>query len=424
MSGTFRSLRAINFRIWAAGAFVSNIGTWMQRTAQDWLVLAELTDRNATAVGIVMALQFGPPLLLLPLTGFVADHFDRRRLLMLTQTCMGLLALGLGLLTISGLAELWHVHVFAFLLGCVTAFDAPARQTFVSDMVAESELSNAVALNSTSFNAARLIGPAVAGLLIAVIGSGWVFVLNAVSFAAVIASLSLLRVGELRRHARAVRSRGSLLEGFRYVWKRPDLVAILTMLFLIATFGLNFPIYISTMSVTVFHGGAGQYGLLISTMAIGSVAGALMSARRASPRLSLLLIGATAFGLGMVVAASMPNHVLFGLVLVLVGASAQTFMTTANSIVQLSTEPAMRGRVLAILLALALGGTPIGAPIVGWVADTLGPRWAMGIGASSGLLAALVGIRYLVRYRHLRIRFGNGRIQFALDEPGSAPPHP
>ena len=171
MSGTFRSLRGTNFRIWAAGAFVSNIGTWMQRTAQDWLVLAELTDRNATAVGIVMALQFGPPLLLLPLTGFVADHFDRRRLLLLTQTCMGVLALGLGLLTVSGLAELWHVHVFAFLLGCVTAFDAPARQTFVSDMVAESELSNAVALNSTSFNAARLIGPAVAGLLISAIGA-------------------------------------------------------------------------------------------------------------------------------------------------------------------------------------------------------------------------------------------------------------
>ena len=207
MPGTFRSLRGYNFRLWAAGAFVSNVGTWMQRTAQDWLVLAELTDKNATAVGIVMALQFGPPLLLLPLTGFVADHFDRRRLLIFTQTCMGLLALGLGLLTISGHVVLWQVNVFAFLLGCVTAFDAPARQTFVSDLVTEAELSNAVALNSTSFNGARLIGPAVAGLLIALIGSGWVFVLNAVSFIAVIASLHLLRIGELQRHARAVRLR-------------------------------------------------------------------------------------------------------------------------------------------------------------------------------------------------------------------------
>ena len=328
---------------------------------------------------------------------------------------MGLLALGLGLLALSGHAALWHVNVFAFLLGCVTAFDAPARQTFVSDMVTESELSNAVALNSTSFNAARLIGPAVAGLLISAIGTGSVFVLNALSFIAVIASLSLLRVGELRRHARAVRMRGSLLEGFRYVWKRPDLVAILLMLFLIATFGLNFSIFISMMSVTVFHGGAGQYGALISTMAVGSVAGALLSARRAQPRLSLLLIGAFLFGAGMTMATFMPNQVLFGLFLVLVGISAQTFMTTANSIVQLSTEPAMRGRVLAILLALALGGTPIGAPIVGWVADHFGARWAMGIGAASGFIAALVGIRYLARHRHLRLHIEEGRLRMSID---------
>ncbi|HQV73421.1 MAG: MFS transporter [Xanthomonadales bacterium] len=416
MSATFRSLRGFNFRLWAAGAFVSNIGTWMQRTAQDWLVFAELTDRNATAVGIVMALQFGPPLLLLPLTGLVADHFDRRRVLMLTQTCMGLLALGLGLLTISGHAVLWHVHVFAFLLGCITAFDAPARQTFVSDLVTEAELSNAVALNSTSFNGARLVGPAVAGLLIAWIGTGWVFVLNAISFIAVIASLRLLRINELQRHARAVRVRGSLFEGFRYVWRRPDLVAILTMLFLIATFGLNFPIFVSMMSVTIFHGGPGQYGVLISTMAVGSVTGALLSARRARPQLSQLLISAIAFALSTLVAAITPNAVLFGLVLIIVGMSAQTFMTTSNSLVQLSTEPAMRGRVLAILLALALGGTPIGAPIVGWVADTFGARWSLGIGVAAGAAALLVGIRYLVRHRGLRVYSESGRWRITIDQ--------
>ncbi len=416
MPAIFRSLRGFNFRLWAAGAFVSNIGTWMQRTAQDWLVFAELTDRNATAVGIVMALQFGPPLLLLPLTGFVADHFDRRRVLMLTQTCMGLLALGLGLLTISGHAVLWQVHVFAFLLGCVTAFDAPARQTFVSDLVTEAELSNAVALNSTSFNGARLIGPAAAGLLISWVGSGWVFVINAVSFVAVIASLHLLRLAELQRHALAVRTRGSLLEGFRYVWNRPDLVAILSMLFLIATFGLNFPIFVSMMSVTVFHGGPGQYGVLISTMAVGSVTGALLSARRAQPRLAQLLVSAIAFSLSMLVAALMPNAVLFGLVLIVVGMSAQTFMTTSNSLVQLSTEPAMRGRVLAILLALALGGTPLGAPIVGWVADAFGARWSLGIGVVAGAAALLVGLRYLVRHRGLRIGFANGRLRIAIDQ--------
>jgi MFS family permease len=414
MSDTFRSLRRFNFRIWAAGAFVSNIGTWMQRTAQDWLVLAELTDKNATSVGIVMALQFGPQVLMLPLSGFVADHFDRRRVLLVTQACMGLLALGLGLLTLSGHVVLWHVYVFAFLLGCVTAFDAPTRQTFVSDLVVESELSNAVALNSTSFNAARLIGPAVAGLLISALGSGWVFILNAASFVAVIAALSLLRRSELQQRARAVRTRGSLVEGFRYIWRRPDLKAILLMLFLIGTFGLNFSIFIATMSVTIFHGGAGQYGVLSSIMAIGSVIGALLSARRAQPRISLLLLGVTVFGIGMVIAALMPSAVWFGLVLIIVGISAQTFMTTANSTVQLSTDPAMRGRVLAILLALTLGGTPLGAPIVGWVADTLGPRWAMGIGAAAGFSAALVAIRYLVRYRELRVFIDQGRLRWSM----------
>lgn len=416
MPGTFRSLRGFNFRLWAAGAFVSNIGTWMQRTAQDWLVLAELTDKSATAVGIVMALQFGPQVLLLPLTGFTADHFERRRILLVTQACMGLLALGLGVLTISGHALLWHVYVFAFLLGCVTAFDAPARQTFVSDLVTESELSNAVALNSTSFNAARLIGPAIAGLLIAVIGSGWVFLLNAASYLAVIASLLFLRGAELQRRARSVRARGDLIEGFRYVWNRPDLKAILLMFFLIGTFGMNFAIYISTMSITVFHGGAGQYGVLTSTMAIGSVTGALLAAGRTQPRISMLLAGAAIFGIGLASAALMPSEWLFGMALMVVGIAAQTFTTTANSMIQLSTDPAMRGRVLAIMLALALGGTPVGAPIVGWVADSCGPRWAMVIGAASGVAAACVAIRYLVRYRQLRVHIENGRPRLSIDQ--------
>src|SRR5580698_3128869 len=213
--------------MWASGAIVSNIGTWMQRTAQDWIVLTQLTHNNATAVGIVMALQFGPQVLMLPLSGFAADHLDRRKLLMATQGSMGALALGLGILTVAGIVHLWHVYLFAFLLGCVSAFDAPARQTFVSELVVEADLSNAVALNSTSFNAARLIGPAVAGVLIASVGIGWVFVINAASFVAVIASLSLLRVGELHLRNRAPRTRGSLAEGFRYVWKRPDLKAVL-----------------------------------------------------------------------------------------------------------------------------------------------------------------------------------------------------
>lgn len=416
MKGTFRSLKSFNYRVWAAGAIVSNVGTWMQRTAQDWIVLAELTKHNATAVGVVMALQFGPQVLLLPLTGFAADHLDRRKLLFVTQSAMGLLALGLGVLTVAGLVQLWHVYVSAFLLGCVAAFDAPARQTFVSELVGEADLSNAVALNSTSFNVARMIGPAIAGVLVASVGSGWVFLINAASFVAVIGSLGLLRAGELHLRHRALGTRGGLAEGFVYVWRRPDLKAVLLMLFLVGTFGLNFPIFISTMAVTAFHAGAGQFGLLTSIMAIGSVAGALLAARRAKPHIALLLVGAACFGGGCALAAVMPSYGLFGLALVLIGVSAQTFTTSTNSLVQLSTEPAMRGRVVAILLAIALGGTPIGAPIVGWVADKFGPRWALGVGASSGFAAAMVGLYYLKKYRHLRLRLDAGRLRVSFDE--------
>lgn len=391
-TGAFRSLAGYNYRVWAGGAIVSNIGTWMQRTAQDWIVLTELTHHNARAVGVVMALQFGPQVLLLPIAGYVADHLDRRKLLMVTQALIGMLALGLGLLTVSGLVRLWHVYIFAALLGCVTAFDSPARQTFVSELVSEDDLSNAVGLNATSFNAGRMVGPAVAGLLIASVGSGWVFLLNAASFAAVLCSLSFLRVGELHGGDRPRRARGGLVEGFRYIWRRPDLKAVLAMMFLIGTFGFNFPIFISTMAVTVFHVSASHYGVLTSALALGSVTGALLAAQRARPRAGLLVVGAAIFGAGLVLAAITPSFGLFAAALVLVGVSAQTFTNTANSTMQLSTDPAMRGRVMAIFMAVALGGTPIGAPIIGWVVDAYGARWALGIGAAGCIAAAVIGL--------------------------------
>ncbi|MET3820903.1 MULTISPECIES: MFS transporter [Burkholderia] len=396
-AGVFRSLRSFNYRVWAAGALVSNVGTWIQRTAQDWLVLTQLTHHDASAVGIVMSLQFGPQLLLLPWTGYAADRFNQRRLLMATQALMGGLALALGLLTVAGVVQLWHVYLFAFLFGCASAFDAPVRQTFVAELVGDRELANAVALNSTSFNAARMIGPAVAGFIIASVGTGWAFLLNGVSFVAVLASLSLLRADELRENTRAGHTRGSLLDGFRYVWRRPDLKATLAMLFLIGTFGLNFPLFISTMAAGVFHVDARGFGILSSMMAVGTISGALLAARRERPLFRHLWIGAAVFGIGCTLGAIAPSYWLFAAALVLTGIAAMTFTTSTNALMQLSTEPAMRGRVMALRLAVAFGGTPIGAPVAGWVANHLGPRWALGVGAASGFAAALVAVVFLIQ---------------------------
>ena len=411
----FRSLSGFNYRVWAAGALVSNVGTWMQRTAQDWIVLTQLTNHDAAAVGFVMALQFGPQLLLLPLSGLVADRFDQRKVLMTTQAVMGALGLVLGILTVTNVVQLWHVYVFALLLGCTAAFDAPARQTFVSQLVGRQNLSNAVALNSASFSAARMIGPAIAGVLTALVGAGPVFLINAASFGAVLVSLKVLRVSELQRSPRAPRQRGALIEGFRYVLTRPDICVILVMVFLIGTFGLNFPIFISTMTTAAFHKGAAEFGVLSSVMAIGSVVGALLSARREKPRLRFLFVATAVFGIGCVAAAVMPTFWGFAIALTVVGLASQTMMTTANGAVQLSTPPAVRGRVMAIYMAIFMGGTPIGAPIVGWVANEFGPRWAIGVGAASGLLAAFVGLVWLIHYRHLRLRYANHRLWVSHD---------
>ena len=413
--GTFRSLRNPSYRTWAAGSLVSNIGTWMQRTAQDWLVLTQLTHHNATALGVVMALQFGPHIVLLPLTGSAADRFDRRRILVATQSAMFVLASTLGLLTLSGAVALWHVYAFALLLGCVTAFDGPASQTFVSELVGDRDLSNAVGLNSTSFNIARMVGPAIAGLLVASVGTGWAFMINALSYLAVLCALWRLRA-HVRHAAAHVAARGQgFVDGMRYVASRPDLRAILVMLFLIGTFGLNFTIFISTMAVSVFHADASRYGLLMSIMAIGTITGSLLAARRQRPRIEILLSSAAVFGVGCTLAALMPTYWLFGAALMLIGVAALTFANSTNSLLQLGTAPALRGRVMAMRLAIALGGTPIGAPIVGRVADTLGPRWALGVGAASGFAAAGVLVHYLVRHRHLRVRLASGRLRIQVD---------
>lgn len=403
MSATFRSFAVPNYRLWFAGALVSNVGTWMQRIGQDWLILTQLTDEDAVAVGIASALQFGPQLLLLPLTGLVADRFDRRHVLMVTQAVMGLLGLGLGIITVLGVVELWMVFGFALALGVAAAFDAPARQAFVGELVPATLLSNAVALNSASFNGARLIGPAVAGLLTAWVGPGWTFLINAATFGAVLIALALLRTDQFTPITRPARTKGEIRAGFRYVRKRPDLRLVFVMIFLTGTLGFNFPVFASTMTRIEFDAGAAEYGVLSSVLAIGSLSGSLLAARSERPRLRTVTLASASFGLSLGVAALTPGVWSFGLVLVFVGLSALTMMASANGYVQTTTAPKLRGRVMALYLAIFLGGTPIGAPLVGWVADAFGPRWALAIGAASGLIAAGIAAGFYVRTRRARL---------------------
>jgi len=267
----------------------------------------------------------------------------------------------------------------------------------VAEMVGDADLPNAVALNSSSFNAAQMIGPAIAGLLIASVGLGWAFLLNGLSFAAVLISMSFFRLSELHTSARAHPATSGFRSGLRYVWGRPDLRAILIMLFLIGTFGMNFPIFIATMAVNVFHSDARAFGLLSSIMAVGTLSGALFAASRQKPGLPSLVRGAVVFGLGCTLAAMAPGYWWFAAALIIIGAATLTFANGTNSTMQLSTEPAMRGRVMALRVAIALGGTPIGAPIAGWVANHFGPRWSLGIGAAAGFTAALVAMYVLAR---------------------------
>ena len=400
----FRSLAGVNYRIWFAGALISNIGTWMQRTAQDWFVLTELTDNDAAAVGVTMALQFGPALVIGPFAGVIADRMSGRRLLAMTQVAQALLALTLGLLIVFGIAELWMVYLLALGLGVATAIDAPARQTFVGELVSTADLPNAVALNSTSFNTARLIGPAVAGLLTVLVGAGWVILINVVTYAVMLVALGMLRADALHPMKKQGRGPGQLRAGIRYVARRADLVVVFTMVFLVGTFGFNFAIFTATMVRIEFDRGAADFGLLSSIIAIGSVAGALLSARRERPRLRVIVLATLGFAGFMVVAALMPTFELFALALVPVGFFALTMITSANAYVQTTTRASIRGRVMALYLTIFMGGTPIGAPVLGLVANELGARWAMGVGVVAGLTAAIVAIGWMWSTRNLRIR--------------------
>jgi MFS family permease len=408
VSPTFTSLHVRNYRIYASGAFVSNIGTWMGRVAQDWLVLTELTDHSSSALGIVTGLQFLPFLLLAPWAGMIADRFPKRAILAVTQTFLALTSLLTGILVLTHSAQLWQIYLLALAQGLATAVDNPARQSFVSEMVPRERLANAVSLNSASFNAGRLVGPGIAGLVIAAWGTGIAFVVNTLTFVAVLVALASMRAAELRP-AGLTRGKGAIREGVRYVRGRPDIVLVMVIVFVLGTFGMNYQITTALMATKEFGKGPTEYGLLGSIMAIGSLSAALLSARRARPRLRHLLVALSGFTVASGAAALAPTYPLFALSLVPVGLTALTALTTANAMVQLRVAPSLRGRVMALYMAIFMGGTPFGAPVIGWIGDAWGPRWTIGIGSVAvGLMLVAVSI-WLARQENVRVSYESQR---------------
>ncbi|MFF8402699.1 MFS transporter [Streptomyces sp. NPDC014846] len=414
----FSSLKIRNYRLFFLGQVVSNTGTWMQRIAQDWLVLG-LTGSSA-AVGITTALQFLPMLLFGLYGGVLVDRLPKRPTLLVTQASMAVTGLALAFLTLSGHVQVWHVYVAAFAVGLATVIDNPARQSFVSEMVGPEQLQNAVSLNSANFQSARLVGPAVAGLMITGVGTGWAFLANGLSFAAPIAGLLLMRARDLHVVERAPRGKGQLREGLDYVAKRPELIWPIVLVGFIGTFGFNFPVWLSAYADDVFRSGAGSYSLFNTLMAVGSLIGALLAARRGTARLRVLIAAAVAFGTLETLAAVAPSYWLFALLMVPIGIFGLTVNVTANTAVQMATDPAMRGRVMALFMMVFMGGTPLGAPVVGWITDTYGARvgFALG-GVVSAVAAAGVGL-VLTRIGGLRLAVawhrGHPRVRFVPRE--------
>ena len=399
----FASLKVRNYRLFASGQVVSLTGTWMQRVAQDWLVL-NLSHNSGTAIGLTTGLQFAPVLLFGMYGGVIADRYNKRRVLVMTQITAGLLALALGLLDLSGAVQLWHVYVLAFALGIATAIDSPVRQSFVTELVGPSLLPNAVSLNSATFNTARVLGPAAAGLLIAATGTSWVFLINAASFLAVLSGLLLMRDDELFAGKPVARRKGAVREGLNYVRKRPELVAITGLVGVVGTLGFNFQLTSALMIKNTFHHGAGSYGIISATYAFGSLLGALASAKRsAAARRRLVFIAAASYGVIEILAGLMPTYWTFFALLVPFGFATLTFSTAANTTVQLAASPAMRGRVMALYLIVFMGGTPIGSPFIGWIAEVAGPRWSLIIGGVASALAAVIAALYLTRRERLTV---------------------
>ena len=401
MSRTFTSFKYHNYRLWWMSNIFASTATWMQRVAQDWVVLMVLTDQSGFAVGVVTALQFLPQLLLSIPAGMVADRFNRRRIIQICQCVVALSGLLTGILLLTGVAALWHIYVIALITGVADCLTSPARQAFVSELVTKEDLPNAVGLNSTAFNSARLIGPGLAGFVIAGIGPGWVFIANFVLFIVPVIGLALMDPARLYRPEKTSRTKGMMREGLHYVQNRTDIKAIIAILTVVGALGLNFQLTQAVMATRVFGKGAGEYGLLGSIMAIGALAGALQAARRRQPRVFTVVVSAVLFGILEGALALAPTYEIFALLLIPTGFVMLNLLTSANATIQVSTEEEIRGRVLSIYFLFFLGTTPIGAPIIGWVAEHWGPRWSLGVGAIASLLVALIVGIWL--WRHWKV---------------------
>ena len=410
---TFAALAVPNYRRYMAGQSVSLIGTWMQMAAQSWLVLR--ISHSATTLGVIIALQTLPVLLLGPYGGVIADRVDKRRLMVVLQSAMGVQALILGLLTIRGDVRLWEIGLLAAMLGFNNAFENPARQSFMLEMVGASSLRNAVSLNSVIVNVARIIGPAVAGVLIAVSGEGVCFLVNAASFVAVVASLVTLDRSALTPSPPSGREPGQLREGLRYVRRTPELAVPLLMMALVGALAYEFQVTLPVMASQALHVGASGYGFMTSAMGVGAVVGGLFVAAKGRTGLPPLVLASCAFGILLIAAGLAPSLALELLALAFAGGASIAFMATGNTTLQLATAPSMRGRVMSLWFVAFQGSTPIGGPIVGWVMAEMGARAGLGLGGVTCLLVALFGL--------LALRRGEGRElprQLAAGVPGGA----
>jgi MFS family permease len=400
--GMFTALAERNYRTYLAGSFVSNIGTWMQRVAQDWLVL-ELSGGSALALGITTGLQFLPMLFLSPYGGLIADRFNKRQILKITQTWLALWAAALGVLAVTGLATTEQVYLIAFAFGLGTAFDNPARQSFISEVVGRDHLANAIGLNSATFHSARIIGPALAGLVIAQVGSGWAILSNALSYVAFIVALLIIDGRLLHTVPPTPRAKRQLREGLAYVRGNADILLVMCVVAFVGMFGLNSQMTTALMAQQEFHRSAQAYGILGTLLAVGALAGALVAARRrARPRPRFVVGMALVFGLVEILSGLAPSYLAYAAILPIMGLVTLLTLTAANASVQLSVDPLLRGRVMALYIMVLMGGTPIGAPILGWLGNTLGPRWTLIGGGALTVVGVLASVGLLRAHLHRR----------------------